>query len=1006
MKPLYTKLILGLFLCLFTSVFAQRKKENYIVQGECGMCKTRIESTAKKAGTTAAVWNPETKTLSVEFDQSKTNKDAILKKIAEVGHDNELYKTDASVYETLPDCCHYQREKLAEVKTISSKKENEFWVKGNCGSCKNRIEKAAKDAGATSAFWNADTQSVILDFDPSKISAEKILQKIAEVGHDNELFKAPDSTYKNLPGCCLYDREIPFGEKNPLAHHDEISTPQNGIKEENHAGHNHTKTDTFSVKGNCAECEERIESTALQNGATSANWDKETQILTVSFDTEKTSAENILKKIADAGHDNQLFKTSDSTYKNLPSCCYYDRKSEFPKNGEKLLLENGHVAVPNIILSAGENSKTTDIQGVTVTKMREATALSKKEAGLTFNIDSKELLKAACCNLSESFETNATVDVAYNNAVTGTKQLKMLGLDQKYTALTKELLPEIRGIASAYGLNFIPGRWIGGIQLTKGGSTVTNGYESITGQINTELLKFSGKNETALNIFADNNARTEINITNVSALNDHWNQSILIHGNGTFAKMDYNKDGFLDQPTGNQVNVAYLLNYNDLEHSGWASHIGINFLRDTRNAGQMEYDKTKDQSEQSAYGVGIDIGRIQVWNKTGYIFKGKPYRSLGWMNQYTYHQQNSFFGLRNYDGKQNTYYSNLIYEDILGNTNHKYKVGASFLYDQFHEHYPHTTYMRTETVPGLFAEYTLTGAKYTLVAGSRVDFHNLAGTQFSPRLNFKYDFTPKTIVRLSAGRGFRTANIFAENQQYFASNRSIEILSNGGKIYGLDPEIAWNYGASIQQEFKLFGRKSSIVADFFRTDFQNQVVVDLDQSARKIVFYNLDGKSFANSFQTQWDFIPLQNLEIRLAYKYYDVATDYLSGLKKVPFMAKHRGFANLAYSTVKNEKGGFWSFDTTLNIVGKQRLPNTSDNPAEFRLSDYSDPYTTLNAQVSKNFNSKIRAYVGMDNITSTKQKNPIIDAQNPFGDYFDGSMIYAPIMPGNVYVGLDVSF
>ena len=467
-----------------------------------------------------------------------------------------------------------------------------------------------------------------------------------------------------------------------------------------------------------------------------------------------------------------------------------------------------------------------------------------------------------------------------------------------------------------------------------------------------------------------------------------------------------NDDGFLDRPKGSQLNVAYLLNYNDLEKSGFGSHFGINYLKDERTAGQIGFNKRIPQKDQSLYGVGIDISRFQLWNKTGYVFKGKPYQSLGWMNQLTYHQQDSFFGLRNYFGKETSYYSNLIFESIIGNTNNKYKIGASFLYDKYDEDYLLDNYKRTETVPGLFAEYTLTGEKFTLVTGARVDFHNLAGTQFTPRMNFKYDLTPKTIFRVSAGRGFRTANIFAESQSYFASNRQIQIINNGGEIYGLKPEIAWNYGVSLQQEFKLFGRKSTILADFFRTDFQNQVVTDLDESAQKILFYNLEGKSFANSFQTQWDFQPVKNLEFRIAYKYYDVALDYLSGLKKVPFMAKHRGFANLAYSTNKTEKGRFWSFDTTLNLVGKQRLPNTKSNPAEFQLADYSPSYATLNAQISRNFSEKIRVYLGGENLTGYQQKVAILDAGNPFGNYFDGGMVYAPIMKQNFYVGVDFKF
>ncbi|MEY8758478.1 TonB-dependent receptor domain-containing protein [Chryseobacterium tongliaoense] len=865
--------------------------------------------------------------------------------------------------------------------------KSQFKVKGNCEMCKDRIESAAQKAGAKAARYSIDLQMLTLETEGT-VSPDEILKKVAEAGHDNEKFKASDETYKSLPDCCHYERDL---------------QPSNA------AVQNAKAENEFYVKGNCGSCKARIEKAAKNAGADSAEWSAEKQTVVLSFTPSKTSADKILKKIAEAGHDNEKYKSTDEVYNNLPGCCLYDREIPMGEKGANVHLEEEKP--DHSTHSSGESETGTEpnekrIEGIQLSASRASTSLSKKEAGLVFNIDKKELLKAACCNLSESFETNATVDVSFSNAVTGTKQLKMLGLDQKYTSLTKELLPEIRGLASAYGLSFIPGRWIENVQLTKGGSTVTNGYESITGQINTELLKNAEKPETSLNLFSDFNGRAEANITSVSPINEKWSQTFLLHGNGTFGNTDMNDDGFLDRPKGTQLNTAYLLNYNDLEKSGLGSHFGINFVKDERTAGQTAFDKQLDQKEQSAYGVGINISRFQVWNKTGYVFKGKPYQSLGWMNQYVYHQQDSFFGLRNYSGKQNTFYSNLIFESILGNTNHKYKAGASFMYDGYDETYLTTPFKRNEIVPGAFAEYTLTGLKYTLVAGARIDFHNLAGTQFTPRLNFKYDITPQTIVRLSAGRGFRTASVFAENQQYFASNRTIEIIQNGGDIYGLKPEIAWNYGLSLQQEFKIFGRKSSIVADFFRTDFQDQVLVDLDCSPQQLTFYNLEGKSFANSFQTQWDFTPFKNFDVRLAYKYYDVQADYMDGRREVPFMAKHRGFVNLAYATNKDKNDGFWSFDTTLNWVGKQRLPNTSINPEEFQLPAYSRSYAILNAQISRNFNKKIRAYFGGENLTSYTQKNAIIDYKNPFGNYFDGGMIYAPIMKANFYVGLDVTF
>lgn len=859
--------------------------------------------------------------------------------------------------------------------------------------CKERIETTAKKAGAQTANWNAETQQLTVEFDQSKVTSDAILKQIAEVGHDNERFRAPDAVYAGLPGCCHYERTPSFPKVSETEHASSTVSQALSPKENNQ----------FYVRGNCVSCKNRIEAAAKSAGAGSALWDPETQIVTLDFDESKTSADAILKKIADVGHDNEKYTASNAVYDALPGCCLYDRTLPL---GVKSSLVHMEEAPARKDFTQHADHVDTNIEEVKVVRLGEATALNKKETGLTFNISSKELLKAACCNLSESFETNATVDVSFSNAVTGTKQLKMLGLDQKYTSLTKELLPSIRGLASPYGMNLIPGRWIGGIQLTKGGSTVTNGYEGITGQINTELLKFQDQPESAVNVFGDINSRFETNITTTSLLSEHWNQTILLHGNATLAKMDTNDDGFLDQPTGNQINAAYLLNYNGLDHNGLGTHFGISFVKDERFGGQTSFDKNLDRSQQSAYGVGIDISKFDIWNKTGYVFKGKPYQSIGWMNQFTYHEQDSFFGQRNYLGNQKTFYSNLVFESIFGNTNHKYKTGASFLYDDFDEDYLTQNYQRTETVPGLFFEYTLTGLKYTLVAGARTDFHNFAGTQFTPRLNFKYDLFPKTILRLSAGRGFRTANVFAENQQYFASNRDIEIIQNDGDIYGLKPEIAWNYGLSLQQEFKLFNRKATLVADFFRTDFQDQVLADLDLSPNKLVFYNLDGNSFANSFQTQIDFVPAKNLELRLAYKYYDVQADYEGGRREIPFMARNRGFFNASYSTEKTDKGAFWNFDTTVQIVGPQKLPNLNANPAEFRLPEYSASFATLNAQISRNFNKNIRVYLGGENLTSYTQERPIIDATNPFGNYFDGGMVYAPIMPANIYAGFDVSF
>lgn len=791
-------------------------------------------------------------------------------------------------------------------------------------------------------------------------------------------------------------------------------------------------TKTAKVRGNCDMCKENIENAAKSIKGVEANWDLETKILSVSFSSEKVSLDNILKRIAEAGYDNEKYLADDDVYNSLAGCCYYTREGSWE---EYMSLNEGHSdedhsghethtdhenhqpdeVVHNDHNEDGDDDRdvwedweddVVDLGTANIVNSVAATALDRKSAGLQFNITDKELLKAACCNLSESFETNATVDVSYSNAVSGTKQLKMLGLDQKYVMLTKELLPEIRGISNAYGLNFIPGRWIESIQLVKGAGSVSNGYESIVGHINTELYKSENRPKTSLNFYGDINTRFEGNFVHNNKINDKWAQSILLHGNATTERQDHNDDGFMDQPIGRGINLSYLLNYNDLENSGLGTHFGINYVNDHRLGGQKNFNEKYDKLSTSAYGIGVDIQRFQFWNKTGYIFPGKPYQSIGWMNQFTYHEQDSYFGLKTYDATQKTFYSNLIFESIFGHTGHKYKTGLSFLYDNYDEVYNLINHKRNETVPGAFFEYTYAGEKLTMVAGARVDLHNLAGTQFTPRLNIKYDLAPKTTLRASAGRGFRTANIFAESQNYFASNRQINIIDNNGDIYGLKPEIAWNYGISLNQEFRIFGRKSTLMADFFRTDFTDQVVVDLDASPQSILFYNLDGKSYANSFQIQWDLQPVRRLDVRVAYKYYDTRTDYLSGSKELPFTPKHRGFLNLGYSTMKTADSKQWSFDTTLQWIGEQRLPDSQSNPAQFQFNEYGKSYFQLSAQVSRNFNKNIRMYIGGDNLLGYTQSNPIVDVKNPFSNYFDAAMIYAPVMPANIHIGLDIDF
>ena len=379
-----------------------------------------------------------------------------------------------------------------------------------------------------------------------------------------------------------------------------------------------------------------------------------------------------------------------------------------------------------------------------------------------------------------------------------------------------------------------------------------------------------------------------------------------------------------------------------------------------------------------------------------------PWQSLGVQTAFSSHKQESYFGLNIYDIQHNSLYANAIYNSIISDSRHKIKTGVSYTYDHYDELVNTTDYERTENSVGAFFEYSYDNLELlNLTAGIRIDRHNLLGTFITPRLHLRYSPWSKSAFRASFGRGKRSANIFTENQQLFATSRQINVINSGGNIYGLDPEIAWNYGVSYLQGFNLFGRKADITFDFYKTDFTSQVVVDWE-NPQEINFYNLNGKSFANSFQVELNYNAFEGFDLRLAYKFYDVQTDYNSGRLERPLTPRHRVFANLAYETTTKDNGKQWKFDATFNWLSDQRYTSTSDNTIQYQLPERTPTVATLNAQITKVFSSKFEVYLGGENITNVRQPNPILGADNPFGANFDSTFVYGPIFGSMYYTGL----
>ena len=642
-----------------------------------------------------------------------------------------------------------------------------------------------------------------------------------------------------------------------------------------------------------------------------------------------------------------------------------------------------------------------ELEEVTIKSKKKATQRSFVQTQNVFTVNSAELLKAACCNLAESFETNPSIDVNFSDALTGTRQIQMLGLKSPYLLITQENLPSIRGAAQVFGLTFTPGTWVESIQITKGAGSVINGYESISGQINAELVKPFTDKRLFLNAYGSLGGRLELNTHFNHKISEKWQTGLYIHGNYRGEKFDRNKDNFLDNPLTNQVNVMSRWQYLDAE-KGWVSFINVRYMNDAKQTGEINFNPSLDKGGSDIWGGEIDTKRFDSSLKLGYVFPELPFQSFGFQFAYSNHEQDSYFGLKTYDIKHESIYSNLLFNSIIGDTRSKFTTGINFTYDTYDEFVNSINFSRNENSFGGFFEYAYDNLdNFSFTTGLRVDTHNLLGTFITPRVHLRYAPWEKAVFRGSVGQGRKSANVFAENQQLFASARQIDIQSSGGKIYGLDPEVAWNYGISYLQGFNLFDKKGDITFDFYRTHFQNQVVVDWENPQR-ISFYNLEGESYANSFQTEVNYFINEYLNVRLAYKFYDIETDYTSGKLSKPLTPNHRFFANISYETKPVELIKQWKFDLTYNFIGDQRLPDTSSNPIEYQLEEYSNSYSLLNAQVTKVFSKKFEMYFGVENLTNFTQKNPILASDTPFGANFDSTIIYGPIFGRMFYSGL----
>jgi outer membrane cobalamin receptor len=638
---------------------------------------------------------------------------------------------------------------------------------------------------------------------------------------------------------------------------------------------------------------------------------------------------------------------------------------------------------------------------VVVNATKSDATIAKLSVQKTETINSEGLMKLACCNLAQSFENSATVTVGYADAISGARQIQMLGLSGIYCQTLNDNVPTLRGLSTPYGWNQIPGPWLESIQISKGSSSVVNGYEAITGQINLEFKKPDKVEDFYADLYSNNVYMNEGNITAAKKISDKLWTNLFIHGSLDVEQHDFNHDHFMDMPRVHQYSILNQWLYIDPVKK-IQSRTSINFQSDDENGGQSP----KCHKADVYYVTTVINNNFNIYNKTG-IFIGKPGQSLAWINSATYHSLNGYFGAEEtyklYNGTQNSLYSNLIFSSWIGNTNNQYTTGISFQYDDYQTSFkdrlnnvPLTPLNRTEVVPGAYFQYTWTPtSKFTLIAGVREDYNSFAGWLFTPRTNLRYELSKNLIFRASVGRGFRTPNAIPDNFGSMASARNFDVAG----IKQLKIERAWNFGGNATLYIPVNdNKKITISMDYFHTSFENQAIADIDRNPNSVYFYNSTHKSFANAWQTDISFSPITGFDILTAFRYNQTMVTLTDGVKSYKeeqaMSPRYRGLLNLTYAT----KFRKWVFDFTTQLNGPERIPSMTGYSGS---SEQSPVYPLLSAQVTKH-TKRLDFYLGGENLTNYRQYHPVINGEDPFVKGFDASLVWGPVLGKFVYGGI----
>lgn len=611
-----------------------------------------------------------------------------------------------------------------------------------------------------------------------------------------------------------------------------------------------------------------------------------------------------------------------------------------------------------------------------------------------YRLSREEIFKAACCNLGESFTTNPSVDVSYTDAATGARQIKLLGLSGTYVQMLTESVPAFRGAAQPYALGYVPGSWMESIQVSKGAASVKNGFESITGQINVEYKKPQADPSLEANVYGDSKSRLEANFDANIRLSELVSTSFLAHYEDQFGHHDGNGDGFYDKPKIRQYHFQHRW---ARMGEDWIFQAAVNALGERRLSGQTAH--TAHSASSELYQIGIDTYRYDGFVKNAFVLDRAHATNLALILSGAYQDEEATFGHRFYQVRQKEGYAQLFFETDFSPA-HSLSLGMNLTHDYYDQHYLISSEaeknVEKETTSGAYAQYTYKiGELFTAMAGLRVDYSTVYGHFLTPRFHLKYAPSQRVSIRLSAGKGYRSVHALAEHNYLLASSRSLVLEK-------LKQEEAWNYGASFQFKLPFLGHILDLGAEYYFTHFLEQAVVDMDADVGAFYIGNLRGRSYSHTFQVEASYPIFRGMSLTAAYRYNYVRQFTAGAMREKPLTGKFKALLTATYKTPLE----LWQFDATLSLFGSGRLPlHYADDGETLLLNEKYPTFAQLNAQITRWFRHW-SIYVGGENLTSYRQKNPILGACDPWSEGFDATQVWGPVHGVMVYAGLRVHF